>query len=105
MILILETLLETNGKADEKLFGTNSPLGVVVSNPTSSVYLAAKLKRWVKSGFPELGDFCGMGLGGTTASVIYQENFLAVSLLVCFPLAGSHLCSLSSITIESSRSG
>jgi len=34
MILILETLIETNGKADEKLFGTNSPLGAFVSNPS-----------------------------------------------------------------------
>jgi len=55
MILIMEVLTET-GKADEKLF-------------------ARKLKHWVRHGFSELGDFSGMGCGGTVASAVYSADF------------------------------
>lgn len=37
MILIMQTILETSGTVDEKLF-------------------ARKLRYWVSHGFPELGD-------------------------------------------------
>jgi hypothetical protein len=48
-ILILETLTEGNG--DEKVF-------------------ARKLKRWIESGFQELGDMAGMGLGANVQKVL-----------------------------------
>jgi ADP-ribosylglycohydrolase len=49
-ILLLETLTEGNG--DERIF-------------------AKKLKKWIERGFPELGDFAGMGLGTNVHQVIY----------------------------------
>mgnify|MGYP001114402535 CR=1 FL=1 len=33
-------------------------------------------QRWINNGFPELGDFAGMGLGATTAQVVFNEIFL-----------------------------
>ena len=47
-ILILETLALENG--DEKTF-------------------AKKLSRWIRKGFPELGDYAGMGLGANVSQV------------------------------------
>lgn len=38
--------------------------------------IAARLKSWVISGFPELGDTFGMGLGGTMSMVIQHDKFL-----------------------------
>lgn len=38
--------------------------------------IAARLKNWVTSGFSELGDTMGMGLGGTTAMTIRHDKFL-----------------------------
>ena len=57
MILILRTLVENNGKFDEKDF-------------------ARKLKHWVRHGYSELGDTGGCGLGRTTASVLSHTHFL-----------------------------
>jgi len=57
MILILESILQTGGKIDPHLF-------------------AKKLLRWVYRGFPELGDFGGMGLGATVAKVVHHKEFL-----------------------------
>lgn len=36
---------------------------------------ARRLVYWIRHGFPELGDFCGMGLGGTVASSAFQKSF------------------------------
>ena len=47
-ILILETLTENGG--DEKVF-------------------AAKLRNWIQSGFSELGDWAGLGLGANVSQV------------------------------------
>ena len=49
-ILILETIIDEHG--EEKIF-------------------AKKLKNWIQHGFPELGDFAGMGLGANVQQVIY----------------------------------
>ncbi|EFA79914.1 hypothetical protein PPL_06734 [Heterostelium album PN500] len=55
MIIALESLLETNGKACELNF-------------------AKKLQKWVVSGFSDLGDTCG--LGSTSSSIILQSQFV-----------------------------
>ncbi|KAL6059123.1 ADP-ribosylglycohydrolase [Balamuthia mandrillaris] len=57
LILIMDTLLETQGSVDENIF-------------------ARKLKHWVNHGFTELGDFAGMGLGFTVSSVLQHPDFL-----------------------------
>jgi len=57
MICILDTILETKGQASEIIF-------------------AKKLKKWCKRGFPELGDYAGMGLGMTVCSVILHNDYL-----------------------------
>jgi ADP-ribosylglycohydrolase len=57
MILIMETILETGGKVSPQLF-------------------ARKLKQWIHNGFPELGDFGGMGLGFTVSKVVQHSSFL-----------------------------
>jgi len=58
MICIIDTILETGGEVSESVF-------------------AKRLKRWVKWGFPELGDQGGCGLGATVASVVFSEQFLS----------------------------
>eukprot|EP01132_Coremiostelium_polycephalum_P005400 gene5400-6735_t len=55
MILVMESLVESNGKPDE-------------------INYAKKLQKWLTSGFPELGDTCGQGASGT--SIILQNQFL-----------------------------
>ncbi|KAF2074849.1 hypothetical protein CYY_003837 [Polysphondylium violaceum] len=57
MILILRMFIENKGNVDAKLFGE-------------------KLREWVGSGFKELGDIAGMGLGQTVGSVVFHEDFL-----------------------------
>ncbi|XP_005095118.2 ADP-ribosyl-[dinitrogen reductase] glycohydrolase [Aplysia californica] len=37
---------------------------------------AARMRRWMRQGFPELGDFGGNGIGATTSKVLNQEKFL-----------------------------
>ncbi|XP_071806736.1 ADP-ribosylarginine hydrolase Tri1-like [Asterias amurensis] len=56
MILILQSLMENDGQAVATDF-------------------AEKLVTWRCSGFPELGDTCGMGLGRTTGQVLRSDNF------------------------------
>ncbi|GFR87266.1 ADPribosylglycohydrolase superfamily protein [Elysia marginata] len=36
---------------------------------------AARIYRWMKTGFPDLGDLGGMGLGRTTATVLRHPDF------------------------------
>ncbi|XP_031561264.1 uncharacterized protein LOC116297216 [Actinia tenebrosa] len=57
MILILRTLLDKNGKADILDF-------------------VQKFKVWTKTGYKELGDHGGMGIGRTTFNVVLQKDFL-----------------------------
>jgi len=38
----------------------------------SPLDFAERLDFWISNGFPELGDTCGMGLGGTVASSVFQ---------------------------------
>ncbi|XP_060079756.1 ADP-ribosylarginine hydrolase Tri1-like [Ylistrum balloti] len=57
MILILQSLIDTQGKVDVNDF-------------------ARKIKNWIKSGFPELGDFAGMGQGKTTMTVIKNPDYV-----------------------------
>eukprot|EP01100_Stratorugosa_tubuloviscum_P014832 TRINITY_DN815_c0_g1_i1.p1 TRINITY_DN815_c0_g1~~TRINITY_DN815_c0_g1_i1.p1 ORF type:complete len:399 (-),score=213.57 TRINITY_DN815_c0_g1_i1:70-1266(-) len=38
---------------------------------------ASKLRNWARKGFPELGDYCGAGMGGLTSSVLFNEYFLS----------------------------
>jgi len=57
MILILDGIVENEGQVDRLDF-------------------AKRLRSWVKSGFPELGDKGGMGLGMTVKNVVSQPNFL-----------------------------
>ena len=56
MILMLQTLLESAGRANPVLFG-------------------AKLAAWSKNGFPELGDKGGAGLGKTTKKVLSHKAY------------------------------
>ena len=35
----------------------------------------SRLKEWCRKGFPELGDFGGMGIGATTHKVLSHEKF------------------------------
>jgi ADP-ribosylglycohydrolase len=56
MILIMDSIAESGG-VNEKLF-------------------AAKLKYWIRNGFPELGDQGGMGLGMTVGAVCHSDDFL-----------------------------
>lgn len=58
MILIMLSIIEQNGTV----------------LPTD---YAAKLKRWAQRGFPELGDYGGMGLGATTSNVLRHQKFLS----------------------------
>eukprot|EP01133_Synstelium_polycarpum_P004081 gene4081-4754_t len=57
MILIMQMLNETRGNVN-----------------LSSV--ARKLRQWIESGFPELGDVAGMGLGQTVGAVVFSEDFI-----------------------------
>ncbi|CAF4324435.1 unnamed protein product, partial [Adineta steineri] len=54
-ILILETLTEHGG--DETVF-------------------ARKLTTWINRGYPELGDYGGMGLGANVSQVVNSKNYL-----------------------------
>ncbi|KAH9488680.1 hypothetical protein Btru_042156 [Bulinus truncatus] len=58
MIVIIQSLLFCRGQ-------------VTVSD------FAFRIKRWMKQGFPELGDFGGMGIGNTTSSVLNHPEFIA----------------------------
>ena len=44
--------------------------------PDLATAFAKRLYEWVHHGFPELGDKCGMGLGGSTVAVVNHEKFL-----------------------------
>ncbi|KAJ5076604.1 hypothetical protein M0811_06184 [Anaeramoeba ignava] len=57
MLLILDGILENNGKVDEKDF-------------------ARRLLNWIYNGFRELGDSGGMGLGSTVGAVVSSNEFL-----------------------------
>ena len=35
----------------------------------------SRLKQWCRKGFPELGDFAGMGIGATTHKVLSHEKY------------------------------
>ncbi|XP_052082859.1 ADP-ribosylarginine hydrolase Tri1-like isoform X3 [Mytilus californianus] len=57
MILIMRSLVDCGGKVDP-------------------VDFAKKLRTWIRSGFSELGDFAGLGLGATTDKVTSHPNYL-----------------------------
>lgn len=57
MILIMRSLVDTNGKPDHNDF-------------------AKKLLDWIHHGFPELGDHAGLGQGATTAKVVKNKHYL-----------------------------
>jgi ADP-ribosylglycohydrolase len=61
MLLILENFLENQGKFDHVQFADN-------------------LLRWAYSGFPELGDTGGMGIGATVSAVLRHEGTLTVNI-------------------------
>jgi ADP-ribosylglycohydrolase len=64
MILIMESIIESDHD--------------FISQPLESKDLAnfaAKLGNWKNSGFPELGDKYGMGLGGNTNMVLIHPQF------------------------------
>jgi ADP-ribosylglycohydrolase len=67
MILIMETILECY--SGEHRHSTDPSV-------LDGRLFAAKLKNWVKNGFRELGDPCGMGLGALTHQVVTHPNFL-----------------------------
>jgi ADP-ribosylglycohydrolase len=99
MLLILETLLETNrnavasqqakvvqtpgaaAAAGSSSSSTSSATPKLPSQPTklpgSRVHLfARKLRYWARNGNAEIGETGGgRGLGGTTASIIFQPTF------------------------------
>ncbi|XP_078343352.1 ADP-ribosyl-[dinitrogen reductase] glycohydrolase-like [Oculina patagonica] len=57
MILILQSLLENDGKM-------------------VPVDFAKKMRNWSRKGYPELGDLGGMGIGRTTSFVLHHPDFL-----------------------------
>lgn len=57
MILIMLSIIDEQGKV----------------SPTD---YASKLLSWARKGFPELGDYAGMGLGATTSHVLRHNSFL-----------------------------
>jgi len=57
MILILQGILYNKGEV-------------------SACDFASRIHRWREHGFPEHGDFGGLGVGATTAKVLMQPNFL-----------------------------
>lgn len=57
LILVMQSLIATSMKFNDRDF-------------------AQRLKTWSNSGFPELGDTTGLGLGGTTNMVIIHPKFL-----------------------------
>ncbi|KAJ6241374.1 hypothetical protein M0813_23161 [Anaeramoeba flamelloides] len=57
MILILQSIIENNGKINILDF-------------------SKKLLNWSKSGFKELGDLGGMGIGNTVKTVLNHQDFL-----------------------------
>ncbi|KAK0063312.1 ADP-ribosyl-[dinitrogen reductase] glycohydrolase [Biomphalaria pfeifferi] len=57
MILILQSLLYCKGQVNVCDF-------------------AFRIKRWMKNGFPELGDLGGMGIGATTHAILNHPNFI-----------------------------
>jgi len=40
-----------------------------------TVDIAARFKQWMISGFKELGDTGGMGIGATTVKVLHNSQF------------------------------
>jgi ADP-ribosylglycohydrolase len=64
MILLLETILESDHDFRE------SPISDKDYNR-----FAIKLKDWSRTGFPDLGDTCGMGMGGSTNMVMNHTDF------------------------------
>ncbi|CAF1073237.1 unnamed protein product [Rotaria sordida] len=57
-ILILETLTETNNDEPE------------------DVVFAKKLTSWIRRGYPELGDYGGMGLGANVSQVVHSHGYI-----------------------------
>lgn len=62
LILVMLSLIENKIKLDE-------------------CDIAERLKNWTMSGFPELGDTFGMGLGGTMNMVIRHNKFLTEPMI------------------------
>lgn len=56
MLLIMLSLVDNKGQVNVRDFAT-------------------RLQRWMREGFPELGDLGGMGIGGTTLTVLMQAAF------------------------------
>jgi len=53
-----------------------SILDMLLENQHVSPFdFAERLAFWIDNGFPELGDSCGMGLGGTVAASVFRDNF------------------------------
>ncbi|XP_061193948.1 ADP-ribosyl-[dinitrogen reductase] glycohydrolase-like isoform X1 [Saccostrea echinata] len=57
MIIILMSLTDNNGMVNHK-------------------DIARRFLEWMKKGFPELGDFVGMGIGKTTDLVLHHKSYL-----------------------------
>ena len=51
-------------------------LEMIIDDNLNKHEFANKLYKWHKSGFPELGDIKGNGIGGSTLSVITHPIFL-----------------------------
>lgn len=65
MILLMEMLIESNHDFYD---GT--------LNEDDVTNFATKLLNWKNQGFPDLGDQCGLGIGGTTSLVLNHSKFL-----------------------------
>ncbi|KAJ4460267.1 putative ADPribosylglycohydrolase superfamily protein [Paratrimastix pyriformis] len=51
-------------------------LDMLIENGHVSPYdFAERLEFWIQNGFPDLGDTCGMGLGGTVAQSVFNSGF------------------------------
>jgi ADP-ribosylglycohydrolase len=71
MILIMQMFMQNIAEEDNKKIMKVNILDY-----------AAKLRSWIQKGFPELGDFGGMGLGATVAKVVSDSSFLTHPLQV-----------------------
>ena len=51
-------------------------LELMIEDNVTPHAFAKKIQDWGRSGFPELGDESGVGMGGSTSGVIFNKNFL-----------------------------
>ncbi|KAM9976322.1 hypothetical protein ACTFIR_010163 [Dictyostelium discoideum] len=96
MILIMQSFLNINKNKKESSSSSSSSSSESESeselseeekeenyyNRINCLEFAKLLNNWVEHGFSELSDQCGMGLGQTVGSVVFNDHFLKNPTLV-----------------------